>query len=172
MEIPSIFSNFADNYLFRYIGKWNISDDREIHTTTVINAPAEKVWRILTDYRAYGKWNPFIVQIAGKINEDDFTKVTFRVPNLPEDYFYYAILKVSEPNRKLVWRSKLYASELFSGRHIFVIEELSADQIQLTHKEKFSGLLVYLIEPAFFGKANRAIHAMDKALKERAEQLS
>jgi uncharacterized membrane protein len=33
---------------------------KEIHTEIEINAPAEKVWRVLTDFAAYPEWNPFV----------------------------------------------------------------------------------------------------------------
>jgi uncharacterized protein YndB with AHSA1/START domain len=31
---------------------------KEIHTEIEINASAEKVWRVLTDFAAYSEWNP------------------------------------------------------------------------------------------------------------------
>jgi uncharacterized protein YndB with AHSA1/START domain len=32
---------------------------KEIHTEIEINSPAEKVWRVLTDFATYPEWNPF-----------------------------------------------------------------------------------------------------------------
>lgn len=170
-KIPSAFSKFTEEYLLRYIGKWNISDDKEITTSVTIYAGKEQVWEVLTDYKEYPKWNPFMVQIAGKLNTQEFTKVTVRVPNVPEDFFYYALIKKEIPCEKLVWRSRLYAHELFAGKHIFTIEALAENKVVFTHQEKYSGLLVFLIDPAFFGKAKRGINAMNNALKKRAENL-
>ena len=39
---------------------------REIRAETVIAAPPEAVWRVLTDFAAYPDWNPFIRSIEGK----------------------------------------------------------------------------------------------------------
>ena len=39
---------------------------RQIETEIDINAPAAKVWAILTDFARMGLWNPFITSIAGK----------------------------------------------------------------------------------------------------------
>src|SRR5208337_3854746 len=38
---------------------------KEIHTEIEINAPAEKVWKVLTDFAAYPEWNPFVRCGAG-----------------------------------------------------------------------------------------------------------
>lgn len=170
-KIPSVFSKFAEEYLFRYIDKWNISDDKDLTNSVTINAGKEQVWEVLTEYKEYPKWNPFIVHIAGKLNEEEFTKVTIRVPQVPEDFFYYTLIRKQIPYEKLVWKSRLYADELFSGRHIFTIEVLADNKVKLTHQEKYSGLLVFLIDPAFFGKAKRGLNAMNAALKKRAENL-
>ena len=39
---------------------------KNLHTEITINAPAEKVWNILTDFEKFGEWNPFILSIEGK----------------------------------------------------------------------------------------------------------
>ncbi len=39
---------------------------KEIHTEVEINAPAERVWRMLTDFRAYPEWNPFVRRVDGE----------------------------------------------------------------------------------------------------------
>ncbi len=170
-NLPSIFSKFTEDFLLRYIGKWNVSDDKDIITSITINAGKEQVWEILTSYREYSTWNPFIIQIAGKLNTEDFTKVIVQVPQVPEDFFYYAFIKKEEAYQKLVWKSRLYVDELFSGRHIFTITEQAENKVLFTHQGKYSGLLVFLIDPAFFGKVKRGMNSMNNALKKRAENL-
>jgi hypothetical protein len=170
-KLPSAFSKFTEEYLLRYIGKLNISDDKDIITTVTINAGKEQVWEVLTDFEEYPKWNPFLIQIAGKLNRKDLTKVTIRVPNVPEEFFYYATIKKEIPGQRLVWRSRLYAKELFAGRHVFDIQEVAENKVVLTHQETYTGVLIFFIDPAFFGKVKRGINAMNNALKKRAENL-
>jgi len=38
---------------------------RQIETFTDIDAPPQAVWDILTNFAAYGRWNPFIPNISG-----------------------------------------------------------------------------------------------------------
>ena len=39
---------------------------KEIHTEIEINAPAEKIWKVLTDFAAYPEWNPFVRRGEGR----------------------------------------------------------------------------------------------------------
>jgi uncharacterized protein YndB with AHSA1/START domain len=40
-----------------------------ISTEIEINAPAEKVWQVLTDFAHFPYWNPFIREIIGSVVE-------------------------------------------------------------------------------------------------------
>ncbi len=40
---------------------------RLIETATDIQAPAARIWSILTDFPAYPAWNPFITAAAGEL---------------------------------------------------------------------------------------------------------
>jgi uncharacterized protein YndB with AHSA1/START domain len=39
---------------------------KELHSEIEINAPAERVWELLTDFASYPQWNPFIRTISGQ----------------------------------------------------------------------------------------------------------
>ena len=38
----------------------------ELFAMIEIDAPAERVWQILTDFRRYPEWNPFMPRVAGE----------------------------------------------------------------------------------------------------------
>lgn len=40
-----------------------------IETAVDIDAPVERVWRVLTDFAGYQQWNRFILSIAGEMRE-------------------------------------------------------------------------------------------------------
>jgi hypothetical protein len=41
---------------------------KELHTEIEINASAERVWRVLTDFAAYPKWNPFVRRVEDEVS--------------------------------------------------------------------------------------------------------
>src|SRR5215210_9363232 len=38
---------------------------KELHSEIEINAPAQRVWEVLTDFASYPQWNPFIRRASG-----------------------------------------------------------------------------------------------------------
>ena len=42
---------------------------KTIETITEIDAPAEVVWQIITDFERYPEWNPFITELHGPVHE-------------------------------------------------------------------------------------------------------
>src|SRR5205814_5893919 len=41
----------------------------ELRTETEIDGPVERVWQVLTDFKSFPDWNPFIRSIRGKAVE-------------------------------------------------------------------------------------------------------
>src|SRR5919206_3637792 len=44
----------------------NLMPMKELHSQIEIDAPAERVWHLLTDFASYPQWNPFIRSISGE----------------------------------------------------------------------------------------------------------
>ena len=47
---------------------------KELHTEIEIDAAAERVWQVLTDFDAFPEWNPFIRSIEGAPDQDSKLK--------------------------------------------------------------------------------------------------
>ena len=140
---------------------------KEIITEIVINAPKEKVWKVLTDFNNYPKWNKFIVSITGKA-EPKATLINKLNLNGKIQTFKPTVVKVVE-NKLFEWVGKLPLG-LFNGLHTFEIISLDGNQVKLVHKEKFSGLLSGLILKMIKEETQKGFIAMNKALKIQAEK--
>jgi len=44
---------------------------KELRSEIEIEAPIERVWRVLTDFAAYPEWNPFIRRVSGRAELDE-----------------------------------------------------------------------------------------------------
>jgi hypothetical protein len=140
-----------------------------LHASADIDAPAEQVWRIVTDFARYPEWNPFIVRASGVQRVGERLELTIKAPGVRAVTFRPRVLDV-EPGRLIRWKGKLWVPGLFDGRHVLVVETLDGGRSRFTTHEQVSGILVPVL-----GKVMRAsqqgFELMAEALSRRvAEQ--
>ena len=134
-----------------------------ISTSIIIQASVQKVWTILTDTQAYPQWNPFIRTIEGNLNEGNKIKV-----NAGENTFRPTILEAKRYHT-LKWKGSLIFKGIFDGTHEFKLTPLNDHKCRFDHSEFFEGLLVGLLKNKLINEVEPGFIAMNKALKERAE---
>lgn len=140
-----------------------------IKNTIDIGASPETVWRVLTHFPAYPKWNPFIREIQGKAERGARLKVRMRLSKQRSHRFSPRVIKVI-PAAELHWRGKLLFGGLFDGEHSFIIVPHGVNGVRFIQREQFSGLLVPVILPFIRSKTEAAFERMNKALKKAAEE--
>lgn len=141
---------------------------KDIRTEIEINASAEKVWRILTDFESFPKWNPFVVKVLGEAKEGEILNIEVQLPESRLLKFTPKVLK-AEPNKELRWVGTTSLGS-FRGEHFYQIEPLVENKVRFIHGEHFSGWMVRLIW-AMVGKATeKGYLIMNEALKKEAEK--
>jgi hypothetical protein len=148
---------------------WAMGQERRIETTVHLDARANEVWAVLTDFPAYGEWNPFITAISGLLAEDERLEAVFLQPNGKKAAFRPRVLRVS-PARQIRWLGKLGPGGLFDGEHYFVLEPQSDGTTVLTHGERFTGVLVPLMS-SLLADTERGFTAMNNALEARLKAV-
>ena len=143
---------------------------KQIETEIEINAPAERVWKVLTDFHAHPSWNPFIKELRGKPAVGEKLRVSIQPPGGKGMVFKPTVLTADE-NRELRWLGRLLMPGLFDGEHYFRIEPIDENRVRFIHGEKFSGLLVRLFEKSLDTGTLAGFREMNEALKKRAEGL-
>lgn len=145
-------------------GLWAIGQERRIETAVHLDARANEVWAVLTDFPAYGEWNPFITAISGVLAEDDRLQVTMQAGGKAHR-FRPRVLRVS-PARQIRWLGKLGPGGLFDGEHYFVLEPQADGTTRLTHGERFTGVLVPLMT-SLLADTEQGFTTMNTALEAR-----
>ncbi len=140
---------------------------REIEATIEIDAPPAAVWSVLTDFPAYGDWNPFIRSIAGTAQEGERLTVRLEPPGGKGMTITPTVLAV-EPDRELRWNGRLLVPGIFDGEHTFRIEALDGERSRFVHRERFTGILVGLVK-GILAKTEAGFEQMNAALKQRVE---
>jgi hypothetical protein len=141
---------------------------KELYTEITITASINKVWKILTDFKEYPNWNPFIKEITGEVIENNTFQVTIMPPDSKKMTFKPKCLIIKE-NKELRWQGHLLIPGIFDGEHIFELEELNNSRIKLIQRELFKGILVPFLWKQLNTKTRKGFELMNYKLKELAE---
>ncbi|WP_255150408.1 SRPBCC domain-containing protein [Halorarius halobius] len=141
----------------------------ELETAIDIDAPADVVWAVLTDFDAYPEWNRYTrvdgEAVAGTTLEVAPGPDANRVPT-----FRPEILRAD--GGELRWLGHLIVPGLFDGEHRFVVEPLDGDRSRLVQSEQFRGLLVRPVLWYAGADTEATFEAVNRAVKARAEALA
>lgn len=135
--------------------------------TIDIDAPADRVWAVLTDTAAYPEWNPFMTKLEGELAPGSRLAVTIVPPGGKSNDFSPTVTAV-EPGRRLAWLGRLLLPWIFAGAHSFELRPLTAGSTRFTQSERFSGLLVPFLR-GMLRSTEEGFAAMNTALAARAE---
>ncbi|PCJ66496.1 MAG: polyketide cyclase [Bacteroidetes bacterium] len=136
---------------------------KEIKTTILINARPSQVWAVLTDFKKYPDWNPFVKMLKGEVKVGSTIEV-----NLQGMRFKPEVLTYLE-NEEFRWKGKLWIKGIFDGEHIFSLKENQDGTTTFEHREKFNGILVRALSKKLDTETKSGFKAMNIALKERVE---
>jgi len=142
---------------------------KELSSTIDINAPAPVVWKMLVDFAAFSRWNPFITSAEGPLAVGGRLTLRMQPVGGAAITLRPSVVEVIEGHR-LRWRGRLVMPGLFDAEHLFIVEPLGAGRSRLVQQEQFSGLLVSFFQRSLDRSTLPAFHAMNQALKERTER--
>jgi len=139
-----------------------------IKTAIDVAASAEMVWRVLTYFPDYPRWNPFLVSIQGSLSPGQRLKIQARLSQDREYKFSPRVVKVI-PASELRWRRWRLIEGIFDREQAFFIVPNGIKGVRFIQREHFSGLLVSLVMPFITKKTLKAFNLMNLALKRTAE---
>lgn len=144
---------------------------QNIETSISINASAEKVWRIFTDFKEYPRWNPFLKRVFGKPTQNSSAIVFdfyFKGIFLPAKVIIYTCVFASE----ISWRGgfPLFLKYLFFGDHRFLFEEVSKNQTLFKHRAVLSGIMPSILKTHIQTAVKNSHLEMNQKLKELSER--
>ena len=143
---------------------------KELRTEIEINANAEDVWKVLTDFASYPEWNPFIRNAEGQLTEGASLKVRLEPPGGRAMTFKPRVIRLQQA-KELSWLGRLLLPGLFDGEHIFGIVQTAERRVLFQQRERFRGIFVPLLWRGLDTKTRRGFELMNESLKRRAEQL-
>jgi hypothetical protein len=134
-----------------------------IDTTIDIDAGADAVWDVMTDFASYKEWNP-VMRIEGA--PEVGTKL---VVHMTGGMSFKPKVLAAIPGAELRWLGKLGVRGIAAGEHFFVLTANDDGTTRLNHGERYSGVLIALTKHD--SRNNDAYQAFSHALKQRVEQI-
>ena len=141
---------------------------KTIETDIMVDSNPNKIWDILTNFKEYELWNPFMTKVVGNAILGSKIEVNIKTIN-GKKRTYFPIITKCEINRELRWKGKSFLPGIFDGERIFVIEKSNDNRVAFLHKEIFKGLGVKLVGNKLDQDLRESFVKMNKALKARAE---
>ncbi|MDO5655365.1 MAG: SRPBCC domain-containing protein [Flavobacteriaceae bacterium] len=141
---------------------------KKIQSQIQIKAAPKLIWSVLTDFKNYPEWNPFIISLIGKVEPGNTILVRIQPPKSKPMTFKPTILSRIE-NKELSWLGKFMIPGVFDGLHKFELIPNPDGTTTFVHLEEFSGILSNLLN---LNKTEEGFKLMNQKLKERVESLN
>ena len=128
------------------------------------------MWKVLTDFKAYPDWNPFITSIEGEVFEGSKFKVSIR-PLGSKPMRFSPICTSYNENVEFSWLGKIMMKGIFDGKHSFELVPLAEGKTKFLQKEEFNGILVSMFWKKLDVNTRWSFEMMNDKLKETVEKM-
>ncbi|HVD07691.1 MAG TPA: SRPBCC domain-containing protein [Nitrososphaeraceae archaeon] len=143
---------------------------KKIETEIMVDSTPEKIWSVLTNFKEYENWNPFMIKIIGDAKLG--SKIQVQIQTIKgKQRTYNPIITKFDINKELRWKGKSLLPGIFDGERIFIIEKSIDNQVSFLHKEIFTGLGVKFVGDKLDEDLKESFDKMNMALKTRAENF-
>ena len=143
---------------------------KELRTEIEFDGTRDEVWRVLADFPAHGRWNPFVKEIEGELRPG--AKLSVRLqPEGERGITMHPTVLVVEPGRELRWLGHVGVRGVFDGEHRWLIEDVGPGRVRFIHSERFGGILLPLLwRKLRDGGTAKGFRAMNEALARRVAE--
>lgn len=148
-----------------------IKNGKLIYSEITINAPVRKVWQILTEFKSYPDWNPFVLSLKGIARVGGRIEVMLQAPGGKPMVFKPRVLCFEE-NKELRWIGNFLFPGIFDGEHVFELQENPDGSCTLKHYERFKGILVPFLKKMLEQNTLQGFKLLNEALQKRVEGSS
>jgi uncharacterized protein YndB with AHSA1/START domain len=134
-----------------------------------INAPAQLVWEILTDFENYGLWNSFCPQIKAELVMGSPVDMMTDLGNGLQNQVEY--ITAIEPNKLISWSMKNEPGDPVHACRTQWLESIGENQCTYLTTDEFSGEAMPAMMQAFSQHIEKGFNRCAQGLKARAEEL-
>lgn len=150
-------------------------DDSEtyaVDTQVIIDAPAEKVWAVLTDFDKLAEWSPGMVKFEGDFRKDGPAKVTFLIGIGSHTQVFDHPLVHFEEGRMFGWSAPL-PMMFMKDNHKYIVDPLEGDdtKCKFIQTDELHGHGTHLMGCMAANGLLQSYVQFNRALKKRVEEM-
>ena len=140
-----------------------------IDATLEIEAPAELVWEVITDFPRYGEWNPFIVACETTLKPGDPIDLRVALTSRPQKQREWILSHT--PGEQFTYSMKPAPLGLLRSRRQHKVSALGPARCRYESHFELAGTLRPLVTALLGSNLKRGFAGMTAGIKTRAEQL-
>jgi uncharacterized protein YndB with AHSA1/START domain len=141
-----------------------------IDATLDIEAPAELVWRVITDFPRYAEWNPFLASCSSTLKPGDPIDLQVRLSASGTRAQREWILSHS-PGREFSYRMKPAPLGALRSRRSHTVTPLGPGRSRYESHFELGGWLQPLVRTLLGAQLERGFAGMTAGIKSQAELL-
>ena len=141
----------------------------EWRTEIVLQAPAERLWELLTDLAFYREWNPLFVQGEGKVMAGERLELTVQLPAIPP-FSIKPELVCADPQARFLWRHCMGSGALMCWTYGIELQPLFSGRLRFVQTSGFSGVLGALFSFGLGRSVEGGLLEMNQAVTRWSEQ--
>ena len=134
-----------------------------------VQAPAEIVWEVVSDFSTWHEWNPLYRKAEGQMKIGTALTLEQHLPDQPAQVIA-PIVQDWVPYEQLHWRSSRMGGFVTAIRYL-EIENMGPENATFSNGELFMGLLLRFVSREERRRLKAAFAAMGEAVRDRSEVL-
>jgi len=134
-----------------------------------VQAPAEIVWEVVSDFETWHQWNPLYHKAEGQMKIGTTLTLEQHLPGQPATVIA-PIVQDWVPYEQLHWRSSRMGGFVTAIRYL-EIENMGPQNSTFSNGELFMGLLLRFISREERRQLRAAFTQMGEAVRDRAEAI-
>lgn len=140
-----------------------------IRTEIVLDAPAERIWELVTDCELYSRWNPLFVKGTGSMQTGAQLELVVQLPGMGPFIVTPTVL-VAEPRSGFRWQHTVVGKGLFRWRYGIDLEVDAPNRLKVVQQSAFGGILGPVFNLAFKKEVANGLKAMNDAVRRWGEK--
>lgn len=142
----------------------------QIHHDIEVQASADTVWSVLTDFERYGEWNPFVVWARCSLTPGEPIEMKVRLigPAQPQ----VEIIDTVQPGEGFAYCMKPFPLGALSSRRSHRIVPLGEGRCCYESRFELRGWMMPVVRGLMKSAMQRGFAGMSEGVRQRAEALT